>query len=391
MKNNKSSIIIMLLMAVVLVAVMAVISDRQELRRSAHYAKGSLHLAPSEIEAEIGEEVSVILKAVPGVDEPIIQNVQALVCYDNNVLQIADTEDNAMQKIEIIDKEVFTEEPIIFFEEIANKSCVNLTAVTNKAGELSSKVVDVARFKFTTLAEGSGNIEIMKGDSVMSGYIANNMDKSIEITTVENASYVVSGAVVEPPAGEVPWLNFKMAFMGVNKQSSCAMNWPMTLTVLGDAGVSKVYSNVRGEVVSGTENPVIYEVSLPLTDFEDTENVAVLIKGPKHLQVKYAVDGQDEFYGKQGGELVLTKDKETSKVYDFTKYPLLAGDVTGKDGKQDGLINGMDFLYVRDAAIARGKDLPNLDKGDLDGNCVHNSLDVTWLMQALEERQEQIN
>lgn len=397
--KNKTTILVMLILAVALVAVMAVISSRQDLRRSAHYAKGSLYLTPTDNEVRVGDDINLILKAVPGPDSPKIQNVQAFICYNKSILTLGDdtvdasgnyVNDGSLANIRVINKNVFLEEPIVFFEDIAAKRCLNLTVVSNRASELTSEVVDVASIKFTAIGEGNGAVEIVKADSVMSGYIADNLDKSIEITNVENANYLVRAAQEEPLVGEVPWLNFKMAFMGVNSESSCAVNWPMTLTVLG-GGVTRVYSNVKGTVVSGTEGPVVYNVSLPLTGFNQTEKVAVLIKGPKHLQVKYAVDGQKGFYGAAGGELTLAKDKAASKVYDFTGYPLLAGDVTGKNGIQDGLINGLDFLFVRDKAIARARDLQNMDMADLDGNCVHNSLDITWLMQSLAERQEQMN
>ncbi len=74
---------------------------------------------------------------------------------------------------------------------------------------------------------------------------------------------------------------------------------------------------------------------------------AVFIKGPQHLQMKYGKDEQTGFYEKEGGEISLGVD-ESEKVYDFSEYSILAGDISGeKEGVADGRVDGRDFSYMK--------------------------------------------
>ncbi|MGI5840632.1 MAG: hypothetical protein ACOX6N_00180 [Patescibacteria group bacterium] len=423
--KNKLTIITMVALATVLVLILAALSQRQDVRRSAYFASGSLHLYSSDSEVDVGDRIEAVLKAVPENTSTLIQNVQAMICYNPSVIDIREDEDGWLTLV----SGNFLATPIVFFENLtANRECLNLTAVSNRQGaELSGGVVDVARINFYAIGAGSGNIEIVAADSLISGHNPNNANKGIEVSSVENLSYLVTGGQEVEKfarsncntstgkyscsvsatgeydtladcensdgceiAGNSPVLNFKLSFDGVTDSAECAYDWPLALTILGN-GETAVYRDVMGvKVAKGDRRFSVYEYSVALAGFDQTENLAVLVKGPKHLQVKYAKDGQNSFYGTPGGELSLTRDQTSSRVYDFSGYPLLAGDVTGPDGIPDGTINGHDFLYVRDVAAARKKNLPNLDMVDLDGDCQHISLDVTWLMRALDERQSQL-
>ncbi|MBP6989586.1 hypothetical protein KBB48_02330, partial [Candidatus Shapirobacteria bacterium] len=119
---------------------------------------------------------------------------------------------------------------------------------------------------------------------------------------------------------------------------------------------------------------------------------AVFFKGPKHLQMKYARQNQSTSYDKAGGELTLTTSAATSPEYDFTAYPMLPGDIVGNSPEEapNGIINGVDFSYLKNRpsheSVAEGGYL----KGDLDGNCQINTNDVNILKLSLETKQGEL-
>jgi len=189
----------------------------------------------------------------------------------------------------------------------------------------------------------------------------------------------------KPIGGDTPVLNFRIAFAGVKTNHAyCVVAWPVGVIVM-KGEIKKSYADVivenTGEVNSKGE--IVFVGSLELTGFYETEGVAAFIKGPKHLQMKYAMENQSGSYGKVGGELNLTY---SSKIYDFSEYSLLAGDVN-----RDGWINGLDFSQVKSAAVQ----YIEVETGgyiieDLDGSCQVNTADTTLLVKSLDERQEEL-
>jgi len=71
---------------------------------------------------------------------------------------------------------------------------------------------------------------------------------------------------------------------------------------------------------------------------------------------------------------------------------MLAGDVTGPTyERQDGVVDGRDFSYVKTRAIQRISCNPGEDMlADLDGNCQVVSVDISTLMLSLAEKQGQL-
>ncbi|MBU1117419.1 PKD domain-containing protein, partial [Patescibacteria group bacterium] len=192
--------------------------------------------------------------------------------------------------------------------------------------------------------------------------------------------------------GDEPILNFKVSFGNVRAADmKCGLNWPLQVIVLS-GGDSKAYTEITASKVGENNSLAVFEGSLPLVGFSHLDNVAVFIKGPKHLQMKYAVQNQNKAYDQAGGQLVLTKDQSTSTVYDFSGYPMIPGDVVGANTEvQDGWINGVDFASVKAKAlthesVADGEYL----KADLDANCQVNSNDVNVLKISLQTKQGQL-
>lgn len=185
------------------------------------------------------------------------------------------------------------------------------------------------------------------------------------------------------PNGTDSYLNIRFKYSGMVNEPKCGGDLKTSLIVLG-GGESAVYRDVLPEKKT-LEEGVVYEIHKVLTGFRASEKVAVFLKGPKHLQVKYGINNQDEMYNRPGGELTLTTDVD-SPFYDFTGYPILAGDVN-----QDGMVDGRDFVALRDDNVATKK----VTEGevlatDLDGDCVVTGHDMQLLRFSLNERQSQI-
>jgi hypothetical protein len=78
-------------------------------------------------------------------------------------------------------------------------------------------------------------------------------------------------------------------------------------------------------------------------------------------------------------------------VYDFSKYPILAGDVN-----QDGVINAIDFSLVKnnlstdDELAAASAGNPNCDnESDLNGDGVVNNLDINLVKNSLSYKDDE--
>lgn len=194
--------------------------------------------------------------------------------------------------------------------------------------------------------------------------------------------------------GEWPVLNYKVQYAFVKPDySKCfvANDWPLQITVLS-GGTTKTYNDVVPSKINRSGAFVTAEGSLILEGFDKTTNVAVFIKGPKHLQMKYAVNKQGGRYNKAGGELTLTKFVETSPVYDFTAYPILPGDIKGENSDNpDGVVNGYDWTEVKKSVkVLETVEEGSYLKADLDGSCQVNSNDLYILRLTLEEKQGEL-
>jgi len=184
-------------------------------------------------------------------------------------------------------------------------------------------------------------------------------------------------------------ISFKVAFGGLSDGSDsgqCGAPEPVTVKIVGkegetpetrvdlvrDGSVCRVADDAGNcelalQVFRGT-------VTLPNAQSVFT-NGALLIRGQRHLQMKYGQEGQSEYYNKKLGELMISKGAS----FDFSKYPILAGDVNG-----DAIVNGLDYGQVVDLF---GR--TNAGSADLDYSCQVNAQDLNLVKITLNERQSQ--
>lgn len=246
----------------------------------------------------------------------------------------------------------------------------------------------------TDLPKGIIEVGTVNLEAVAAGYTVID-DRDFEITgpsnsndysyglnwqpgTVEIGNYVIIPTATPtsiPGNGTDGVLKFKVAFAGVTAVAQCASNWPVDVTVIENGGNSRTYNRVT--LATDGSGQVL------LSGISSKSNLAVFVKGPRHLQIKYADNGQDEYYNQPGGNISVTTNPNTTTVYDFTKYPLLAGDVN-----RDGAVDGLDFSVVKSEVNKRtsGDGLV----ADLNGNCQLESQDLSLLMLAMKDRQEQL-
>jgi len=185
------------------------------------------------------------------------------------------------------------------------------------------------------------------------------------------------------PAG-AKIVSFEVALAGVRDYSKCLGDNTVSVIML-KGNNRKEYKNVAlvNTAKKTSKNERIFLVDkLDVSTFGETENVAIFVKGKRHLQMKYGINSQDKYYNEQGG--VLNFNNTT--IFDFSKYPVMAGDVNS-----DGKVDGVDFSIIKkDAAefkqVAEGQYL----QSDLDGSCVVNNGDVILLVQALDEKHDQM-
>lgn len=206
----------------------------------------------------------------------------------------------------------------------------------------------------------------------------------------------------QPPSTSDAILKYRVAFDGViatGNNADCVINWPLQFIALG-GGQSMAYSGIVPPTKEVVGDKLVFSGTLTLTGFTQKTGVAIFIKGPKHLQMKYGKNNQVGPYNRAGGEIVLTDatSKTAPVTYDFTGYPLLAGDVVSSNpdlnndanNHQDGWINGIDFSYIKSKL---GRTISVADRyllPDLDGNCGVRSNDVQILLKSIQQKQDEL-
>lgn len=386
---KKTTILITILLVVAMVGALALVSQKQETRRGAAFANTTLSVLPNEkITKAVGDDLTAQVWFQTDGDAKV-DGVQALVCYGDE-LTISET-DGAVANTEA----GFDSDPIIKIKEETdndNQHCVTVVATSKKSASSLTTTAKALTLTFSAVKAGSGNITINKEKSMVTGdNTASATDKIITITSVAGTTYEITGETV---TGDEPILNYEVSFGYVKAVSGkCVVNWPMQIIVLSN-GESKVYTGIKAINPTVSGDQIIYKGSLPLVGFSHLNNVAVFIKGPKHLQMKYAIQNQSGPYDKAGGELVLTKDAATSTVYNFSAYPMIPGDVVGPNSETpDGWIDGVDFAFVKNKVQTEHKE-PVADgtylKADLDGDCQYNTNDVNVLQISLQTKQGQL-
>lgn len=358
-------------MVAALVGGLVLVNQTQDSRRGAAFANTSLILLPSEkIVKKVDEDLLVHLKfATEGGAK--LYNIETSVCFGPQ-LDFRGMESTG-------NTELGYGSPMVVEDGMDGQNkCYKVIALKEATKtDLAATSGEAAVLKFKAVSAGTGTIYLNKDKSKATGEnAASETDKWITVTSVANTSYEITGTAADTTGPEI---KFKMTYAGVIEGTKCAVDWPVKVVVLAGAEKKEITNVITKRTDQKVDGLMVYEGSFRLGTFA-TQNLALFIKGPKHLQMKYAIDGQSGSYGKAGGEI------SGGKAYDFTKYPALVGDVN-----VDGWVNGQDFSIVKAKAgkyeqVADGSNHAQ----DLDGSCQVNQRDLTLLVNSLDKKQEEL-
>lgn len=185
-----------------------------------------------------------------------------------------------------------------------------------------------------------------------------------------------------PPGADT--VSFEVAMAGVRGYSKCLGDNTVDVVMLKENN-RKEYKNVPLTSTSKTtsKGELVFRVNqLNVTDFGEDSGVAIFVKGMRHLQMKYGENNQTGVYNESGGQLSF----DNNTTLNFAGYVMLAGDVN-----RDGTVDGVDFVGVK----ARASTFEAISEGsysqyDLDGSCQVNNSDIILLIQALNEKYDQM-
>lgn len=388
-KSNVRSIVFLALMTIAIFMGVVLVRQNQELKRGAYFADNiTVFLLPEESQTIVGDVVPIQIWVSSGSNK--VDGVQVDMCYGDG-LELPDDEIEIYDSVVLNTGNGFTQKPLVLG---LDNNCVRVAVSSDRPeSQLKSGVVHVATVNFEASQVGSGEVTMALAKTTVTGdNPEGGCDTYMRVVAVNGASYDI-GDGGEPEITGTPssdggvWANYKVAFIGVRPANKCTTGWQTKLVALSGS-TKKEYANIQLTKTSevNENGETIFSGSKKLTGFTATSNVALFFKGPKHLQVKYGKQNQTEFYNQAGGELTLTASADTSTVYDFSEYPMLAGDVDGS-----GAIDGIDFSLVK----GKAKDFKQVAEGtniveDLDGSCQVNNIDVRLLVESLNEKQDQV-
>jgi len=293
----------------------------------------------------------------------------------------------------------------VFLETYSNGLVSLFGGVTaTTTADLPSGDIEFATIIFEGIANGSVDVTLASGWEVTGPGV--NNDYSYDLKW-KNATYVVSTvAVVEPttiptaiptPNGVDLVLSYKVSLANVNPSSAqCVGNLTFKIMAVAN-GQTKTYTDVFPQTKTVVGNKLVFGGSLNLVGFNETQDVSVFVVGPKQIQMKYGENNQSSAFNQAIGKLTLAK--VNSPIYDFSNYPLIAGDVVSNNSltSQDGLVNGVDFAYIKSKSMIHETVATNLIgkpegtlRGDLNGDCQVNSNDVNIMKISLQDKQGQL-
>jgi len=391
-------IFVVLVLLAVLLASLILVEDRHELRRMANGGEVDVMFLPDSKEVKTGERFGSVL--VVDTKEVNFVGMDVLIKFDGGRLRVVEVEEGNDGVSEYFGGDVLVDSLVD-----QDAGTILLTCATAEVDVNKMPKGVLSLFKIVFEANGEGETEVGLDDDYEHVFVGQRSTdvQVLSLGKSEKAVYKVERSVVAvEQLEEWPVLNFWVSFSGLKTEAGdCAKDWKLRLTVLG-GGETKVYENV-GLVRDGVKVVDVgghdvelarYKGSVRLIDFVGHDDgVAVFLKGPMHMQTKYGMDGQTGWYEKEGGEISLTLDFETSPTYDFAGYPLLAGDVVGDlDDVPNGVLNTRDFSYVKSKINISKESLSKgeMIMGDFDGDCWVGNVDLITLMLSLKEEQSQL-
>ena len=198
-------------------------------------------------------------------------------------------------------------------------------------------------------------------------------------------------------------ISYKIAFAGILPGAKCIDEYLIPETRI-ESDVANVPSIASGKYTDKIQTSFeetdetdskgnrIFQVTNLVLDKDKFGSVNnfnyVKVKGPWHLKRRMCQDGQ----GKKMPESTvcdINLKANSGKVYDFSEYTLLAGDITADGSKRgDGVINSLDLGYIK-TRLNPGSGVNCGREGDLNMDGVVNSIDLNLVKTSLTERDDE--
>ncbi len=389
--KKRAGILVLVVMLVGLGVLLGSMGRKRDIRREAAVNEVDVLILPLEKEVLVGENfLAVVMVDTMGVK---LVAMEAVVSYDEEKLRVKSVMAGSDETV----ANFFGAEGLVDIRVDEVKGKIYLSAVSLEETELPAGVINM--FKINFEAKAVGEVEVFLDEAGDNNFIYQE-GRDLGELSLKQSIHRSSYSVLEPEGDEAV-LNFWVTFSGLKSGSrQCGRDWDVDLIVLG-GGQTGVYRDVEIvedgvkvlELPGGEVKLARYRGGLRLEGFSVKNNVAAYMKGPMHLQVKYAVSNQDSFYGGAGGQLLLTSDFRTSPVYDFSAYPMLAGDVTGEVvGVADGIMDGRDFSYIKSKVSVSKEPVASggTVRGDLDGDCWIGNVDLAIFIMSVKESRRQL-
>lgn len=247
------------------------------------------------------------------------------------------------------------------------------------------------RFYFTSLKPGASSITVGHVAGATDTQVTRS-DPQVADITLEMTEAVLAVNSVQGTSGvgstEGLPFKFKVSFSNVFPGAACANNMRVNVVVKTAEG-DKSFSNVV-VVGTGETNQVgfkVYQGQVRLVGVASGQGgVYALINGPKQIATKYSQDNQTAFFNQSGGAITLNTDE--NRVLNFSKLPLLGGDITSgsSGGTNDQKVDGADYAFVKSQfVLANGSTL-----ADLDYDCKVTGTDMGVVQVSLNEKYSQL-
>lgn len=379
----------MVVIIAALIAAMSLVRTNQNTQKGAYFADTTLKLLPDTKTVAVGDTLNVDL----WVDSPAkVDFVQTKICFNDKLSLPTDL---TALKARIMPKAPFA---AVLLANYTNNCLEFSTKAEVESSQLSAGAVAIATLQFNAVNVGTVPMTIVSESSQVSGFNTNttSVDNSIRVAGVTGGTYTVvqgnstSTITPVPTAGDGPKLKFRVVMGGVRDfsdvNSTCAKDIKMDLIAVALSGLTKSYNQIPmtkvGVVNYGTSSdPINYAVwqgEVNMVGFSPSDSVSLLVKGPRHVWMKYGEDGQNKYFNQLLGKLSI-KPAPFVNDFDFSHYPLLPGDIN-----TDEIVNGTDYVDVVNKFGTSGSGID-----DLDYNCVVNANDLQLVKITLNERQSQ--
>ena len=408
MKDNMKKILVLLILFLAVGAATLLVGKSQEVRRGAYFDQSEVVLLGSG-DIDLSEEGLVQVKAVGLQEGTKVTSFDISLMVDGPVT--VGNEDIVMEGIftSVITRDV---------ELVDGLYRVWLTAFAvaseeDTPGADASGVLPLFTFKLHPTGEGAVKVYVdPERFPDLGGWNPDTESVDMDITVGEVEEYtfnVIGGPMATvtgvlptvtgvlptvtgvlptntPIPGNWPVLNFLVRFTGINENTEHNEKALVKVTAVGPLGESVNYENI--EVTRTESESDVYRGSVVLSDFSETQNAYVLIKGPRHLQSKYCKNSQTVVCDAPGGSLDLSEyDPETATVYNFVGWPLLAGDLPDEDMFQDEVVDVSDYTRLVNSFPMDKRNDPDLvERNDINGNGVVEVLDMDALLKTLSRK-----